>query len=140
MGQIIILILFYFASRIITSLSFAGMNGLEPRAAAGVSSQDIFDSFGYKVFDSKWNESTREEVGAHILFDPWRFKTNDADRLNPSGYNQRWTKYPSSHGGHSMSDVSVLGLGNMGSALARAFLENGRAVTVWNRSPEKAAS
>jgi 3-hydroxyisobutyrate dehydrogenase-like beta-hydroxyacid dehydrogenase len=39
-----------------------------------------------------------------------------------------------------MSEVSVIGLGNMGSALARALLENGRAVMVWNRSPEKAAS
>ena len=39
-----------------------------------------------------------------------------------------------------MSEVTVIGLGNMGSALARALLENGRAVTVWNRSPEKAAS
>jgi 3-hydroxyisobutyrate dehydrogenase-like beta-hydroxyacid dehydrogenase len=37
-----------------------------------------------------------------------------------------------------MSEVTVIGLGNMGSALARALLENGRAVTVWNRSPEKA--
>jgi 3-hydroxyisobutyrate dehydrogenase-like beta-hydroxyacid dehydrogenase len=41
-----------------------------------------------------------------------------------------------------MSDVTVIGLGNMGSALARALLDapQGRAVTVWNRSPEKAAS
>lgn len=38
-----------------------------------------------------------------------------------------------------MSEVSVIGLGNMGSALARALLENGRQVTVWNRSPDKAA-
>ncbi|HEX9838223.1 MAG TPA: NAD(P)-dependent oxidoreductase [Anaerolineales bacterium] len=38
-----------------------------------------------------------------------------------------------------MSEVSVIGLGNMGSALARALLENGRALTVWNRSSEKAA-
>jgi 3-hydroxyisobutyrate dehydrogenase-like beta-hydroxyacid dehydrogenase len=38
-----------------------------------------------------------------------------------------------------MSEVTVIGLGNMGSALARAFLENGCAVTVWNRSPKKAA-
>ena len=38
-----------------------------------------------------------------------------------------------------MSEVSVIGLGNMGSALARALLENGRQVTVWNRSPRKAA-
>jgi 3-hydroxyisobutyrate dehydrogenase-like beta-hydroxyacid dehydrogenase len=35
--------------------------------------------------------------------------------------------------------VSVLGLGLMGSALARALLANGLEVTVWNRSPEKAA-
>jgi 3-hydroxyisobutyrate dehydrogenase-like beta-hydroxyacid dehydrogenase len=37
-----------------------------------------------------------------------------------------------------MSEVSVIGLGNMGSALARVLLEIGRAVTVWNRTPEKA--
>jgi len=39
-----------------------------------------------------------------------------------------------------MSAVTVIGLGNMGAALARALLENGFTVTVWNRSPEKAAS
>jgi len=38
-----------------------------------------------------------------------------------------------------VSDISVIGLGVMGSALARALLENGYAVTVWNRSPAKAA-
>jgi 3-hydroxyisobutyrate dehydrogenase-like beta-hydroxyacid dehydrogenase len=38
-----------------------------------------------------------------------------------------------------MSEVTVIGLGNMGSALARAFVEDKRPVTVWNRSPEKAA-
>ena len=38
-----------------------------------------------------------------------------------------------------MSDVTVIGLGNMGSALARALLENGHVITVWNRSPKKAA-
>ena len=38
-----------------------------------------------------------------------------------------------------MSEVTVIGLGNMGSALARAFVENAYAVTVCNRSPEKAA-
>ncbi len=37
-----------------------------------------------------------------------------------------------------MTDVSVIGLGNMGSALARALVKHGLAVTVWNRSPEKA--
>jgi 3-hydroxyisobutyrate dehydrogenase-like beta-hydroxyacid dehydrogenase len=36
------------------------------------------------------------------------------------------------------SHVSVLGLGNMGAALARAFLAHGRTVTVWNRTPTKA--
>jgi 3-hydroxyisobutyrate dehydrogenase-like beta-hydroxyacid dehydrogenase len=38
-----------------------------------------------------------------------------------------------------MSEATVIGLGNMGSALAGVLLKNGRAVTVWNRSPEKAA-
>jgi 3-hydroxyisobutyrate dehydrogenase-like beta-hydroxyacid dehydrogenase len=39
-----------------------------------------------------------------------------------------------------MSEITVIGLGNMGSALARVLLENGCVVTVWNRSPEKASS
>jgi 3-hydroxyisobutyrate dehydrogenase-like beta-hydroxyacid dehydrogenase len=38
-----------------------------------------------------------------------------------------------------MSDVTMIGLGNMGSALARALLQGGFQVTVWNRSPEKAS-
>ena len=38
-----------------------------------------------------------------------------------------------------MTDVSVIGLGAMGSALARAQINAGRSVTVWNRTPEKAA-
>lgn len=37
-----------------------------------------------------------------------------------------------------MTDISVIGLGAMGSALARAQMKAGRSVTVWNRSPEKA--
>lgn len=37
-----------------------------------------------------------------------------------------------------MSDVSVIGLGVMGSALARTLMQNGYAVTVWNRTAEKA--
>lgn len=37
-----------------------------------------------------------------------------------------------------MSNVSVIGLGAMGSALARALLKSGLSVTVWNRSPAKA--
>jgi len=37
-----------------------------------------------------------------------------------------------------MTDVSVLGLGLMGSALARALLAGGRSVTAWNRTAVKA--
>ncbi|MCP2250920.1 NAD(P)-dependent oxidoreductase [Lentzea aerocolonigenes] len=37
------------------------------------------------------------------------------------------------------SDVAVLGLGQMGSALAAAFLHAGHRVTVWNRSEAKTA-
>jgi 3-hydroxyisobutyrate dehydrogenase-like beta-hydroxyacid dehydrogenase len=37
-----------------------------------------------------------------------------------------------------MSDISVIGLGSMGSALANTLLQNGYSVTVWNRSIEKA--
>lgn len=37
-----------------------------------------------------------------------------------------------------MSDISVIGLGVMGSALAHTLLQNGYSVTVWNRSAEKA--
>lgn len=37
-----------------------------------------------------------------------------------------------------MSDVTVIGLGQMGGALARCLLQAGHAVTVWNRSPQKA--
>lgn len=35
-------------------------------------------------------------------------------------------------------DVSVLGLGAMGTIMARAFLKQGKRVAIWNRSPEKA--
>ena len=37
-----------------------------------------------------------------------------------------------------MSDVSVVGLGAMGSALARALMRAGHRVTVWNRTASKA--
>ena len=37
-----------------------------------------------------------------------------------------------------MSDVSVIGCGNMGSALIRALADAGREVTIWNRTREKA--
>ncbi|MER7109266.1 NAD(P)-dependent oxidoreductase [Streptomyces sp. NPDC000229] len=39
---------------------------------------------------------------------------------------------------NAQSDVTVLGLGQMGSALAGAFLAAGRRTTVWNRTPAKA--
>jgi 3-hydroxyisobutyrate dehydrogenase-like beta-hydroxyacid dehydrogenase len=39
-----------------------------------------------------------------------------------------------------MNDVTVLGLGAMGTTIAQLFIDNGRQVTVWNRSVEKAAS
>jgi len=38
-----------------------------------------------------------------------------------------------------MSDLSVVGLGNMGTALASTLLQSGKSVTVWNRSPESMA-
>ncbi|MDJ0866921.1 MAG: NAD(P)-binding domain-containing protein [Myxococcota bacterium] len=37
-----------------------------------------------------------------------------------------------------MTDVSALGLGAIGSALARVLLEKGHAVSVWNRTAAKA--
>lgn len=37
-----------------------------------------------------------------------------------------------------ISDISVIGLGAMGGALARTLLQNGYAVTVWNRTAQKA--
>jgi len=39
-----------------------------------------------------------------------------------------------------VSDISIIGLGAMGSAIARALLANGRKVTIWNRSPDKMAA
>jgi 3-hydroxyisobutyrate dehydrogenase-like beta-hydroxyacid dehydrogenase len=39
-----------------------------------------------------------------------------------------------------MSDISVIGLGKMGAALANTLLESGRTVTVWNRTPNRAAA
>lgn len=37
-----------------------------------------------------------------------------------------------------MSEVSVIGLGAMGSALAGALLRDGHRITVWNRTTAKA--
>ena len=36
-----------------------------------------------------------------------------------------------------MSDITVIGLGSMGSALARALVKAEHSVTVWNRSLEQ---
>lgn len=63
-GQIILILIFFFLlSRLVTAVSFSGMNKPETRATIGVSSQEIFDGFGFKVFDTKWNESNWAEVG-----------------------------------------------------------------------------
>ena len=35
-----------------------------------------------------------------------------------------------------MKDITIIGLGVMGTALARTLLENGYSVTVWNRTSE----
>lgn len=39
-----------------------------------------------------------------------------------------------------MANISILGLGAMGQALAARFLQKGHTVTVWNRTPGKAAA
>jgi 3-hydroxyisobutyrate dehydrogenase-like beta-hydroxyacid dehydrogenase len=45
----------------------------------------------------------------------------------------------SAPGGRPTTDVSVLGTGLMGAAIVRALLRSDHSVTVWNRSPDKAA-
>lgn len=37
-----------------------------------------------------------------------------------------------------MSQISVLGMGNMGAALVRALVNGGTSVTIWNRTRAKA--
>lgn len=44
----------------------------------------------------------------------------------------------SSISAENKTPVTVIGLGNMGAALAATFLEHGHPTTVWNRSPAKA--
>jgi 3-hydroxyisobutyrate dehydrogenase-like beta-hydroxyacid dehydrogenase len=39
-----------------------------------------------------------------------------------------------------MSDLTIIGLGAMGSAIARALIAEGCQLTLWNRNPEKAAA
>ena len=38
-----------------------------------------------------------------------------------------------------MTDVAVLGMGAMGSRIARRLMDAGHHVTVWNRTPDRAA-
>ena len=38
------------------------------------------------------------------------------------------------------TDITFIGLGRMGSALARCFLKAGKSLTVFNRSPDKTAA
>ena len=40
----------------------------------------------------------------------------------------------------ALHTVSFLGVGEMGSALARAVIAAGHPTTVWNRSPDKTAT
>ena len=64
-GQIVLaLVFFYLLGRLVTSLSFAGKNGIDTQATQAISSAEIFDNFGFKVFDTKWNEATWAEIGS----------------------------------------------------------------------------
>jgi len=68
-GQIVLaLVFFYLLGWLINSLSFAGRNGIDIQATQAISSLEIFDNFGFKVFDTKWNESTWAEVGSGSHF------------------------------------------------------------------------
>jgi hypothetical protein len=64
-GQIVLAIaIFYLLGWLLNSLSFAGTNAIDTRATEPVSALEIFDSFGFEVFDVGWNESAWAEVGA----------------------------------------------------------------------------
>ena len=64
-GQILLaLAFFYILGWMVTSLSFTGRNGDKILATQEVSAEEIFDNFGFKVFDVKWNEATWAEVGS----------------------------------------------------------------------------
>jgi hypothetical protein len=64
-GQIVLALVFFFLlGLLMTSLSFAGRNGIDIQATQAISSLEIFDNFDFKVFDTKWNESTWAEVGS----------------------------------------------------------------------------
>jgi hypothetical protein len=64
-GQIVLAVaFFYLLNWLISSLSFAGKNGIDPQATQAVSALEIFDDFSFKVFDTQWNEATWAEVGS----------------------------------------------------------------------------
>lgn len=64
-GQVVLALgFFYLLGRLMNSLSFAGKNGMDIQATQVISALEIFDNFGFKVFDTKWNESTWAEVGS----------------------------------------------------------------------------
>ena len=68
-GQIVlVLAFFYLLGWLITTLSFAGKNDIDIQATQAISSSGLFDNFGFKVFDTKWNESTWAEVGSGSHF------------------------------------------------------------------------
>jgi hypothetical protein len=63
-GQIILaLAFFYVLGLLLKPLSLAGRNGVDPQATQPISSIELFDTFGFKVFDTEWNESNWAEVG-----------------------------------------------------------------------------
>ena len=65
---ILAVVFFYLLGWLINSLSFAGRNGIDIHATQAISSLEIFDNFGFKVFDTKWNEATWAEVGSGSHF------------------------------------------------------------------------
>jgi len=61
---VLVLVIFYLLSLLINSLSFAGRNDIDIQATQAISSSGLFDNFGFKVFDTTWNESAWAEVGS----------------------------------------------------------------------------
>lgn len=58
---------------------------------------------------------------------------------NPKRFSNGNHPYDAQADGSILGPVTVIGLGAMGSKLARTFVNNGYVTTVWNRTPEKAA-
>ena len=64
-GQIVLALGFFvMLGWLINSLSFAGRNDIDIQATKAISSSGLFDNFGFKVFDTEWNETTWAEVGS----------------------------------------------------------------------------